>query len=79
MGVKGFCRVDLISEFVCLVFKHHRFWFIVTTPTQPQFNSKVGFDMKMTLIHQPPTTTHQELNVGNISAVMDPILSKLEW
>ena len=26
--------------------------FIVTTPTQPQLNSKVGFYMKMTLHHQ---------------------------
>ena len=36
---------------------------VVTTPTQPQLNSKVGCDMKMTLIHHhhpppPPTTTH---------------------
>ena len=33
----------------------------VTTPTQPQLNSKVGCDTKMTLIHQPqpppPTQT----------------------
>ena len=36
--------------------------FVVTTPTQPQLNSKVGCDMKMTLVHPPPppppTTTH---------------------
>ena len=33
---------------------------IVTTPTQPQLNSTVGCDMKMTLIHHPPPppTTH---------------------
>ena len=30
---------------------------IVTTPTQPQLNSKAGFDMKMTLDHQHPTPT----------------------
>ena len=29
---------------------------IVTTPTQPQFNSKVGVDMKMTLDHHHPPT-----------------------
>ena len=27
---------------------------IVTTPTQPQLNSKVGFDTKMTLDHHHP-------------------------
>ena len=27
---------------------------IVTTPTQPQLNSKVGCDTKMTLDHHPP-------------------------
>ena len=35
---------------------------IVTTPTQPQLNSKVGCDTRMTLIHHPPpptTTTTQ--------------------
>ena len=45
---------------------------IVTTPTQPQLNSKVGCDTKMTTT----TTTHhhhQKLNVINISAVPDPI------
>ena len=46
---------------------------IVTTPTQPQLNSKVGFDMKMTLHHHPP----HKLNVSNISAVTDPDLTKL--
>ena len=31
---------------------------VVTTPTQPQLNSTVGFDTKMTLIHHhPPTQT----------------------
>ena len=54
---------------------------IVTTPTQPQLNSKVGCDMKMTLIHHhpPPPPTHHphKLNVGNISAVTGPILMKL--
>ena len=44
-------------------------WIIVTTPTQPQLNSKVGVDMKMTL--------HHKLNVTNISGVPDPILNKL--
>ena len=54
--------------------------FIVTTPTQPQLNSEVGFDMKMTL-HHPPTThppTHDKLNVINISAVPNPISTKLQ-
>ena len=30
---------------------------IVTTPTQPQLNSKVGFDTKVTLNHHPPPQT----------------------
>ena len=30
---------------------------IVTTPTQPQLNSKVAFDTKITLDHHPPPTT----------------------
>ena len=34
---------------------------VVTTPTQPQLNSKVGFDTKMTLDHPP-----HKLNVINI-------------
>ena len=46
--------------------------------TQPQLNSKVGFDMKMTLDHhhhhQP---LPQKLNVINISGVPDPILTKV--
>ena len=44
----------------------------VTTPTQPQLNSKVGVGMKMTL-HHPP----HKLHVLHISAVLDPILLKL--
>ena len=39
---------------------------IVTTPTQPQFNSKVGFDTKRTLDHHhpppPPTTTTNSMS-----------------
>ena len=31
--------------------------YFVTTPTQPQLNSKVGCDMKMTLVHPPPKKT----------------------
>ena len=49
---------------------------IVTTPTQPQLNSKVGFDTKMTLDHHHHPPPHK-LNVINISAVPDPILTKL--
>ena len=51
---------------------------IVKTPTQRQLNNnstKVGFDMKMTLQTTPPTP--HKLNVLNISAVTDPILTKL--
>ena len=48
----------LSSQFIFVSIKS----FIVTTPTQPQLNSKVGFAMKMTLHHHPhhhppPTTT----------------------
>ena len=59
---------------------------IVTTPTQPQLNSKVVCDTKITLHHHhhnpPPlptttTNTYHKLNVINISAVPDPILTKL--
>ena len=46
---------------------------IVTTPTQPQLNSKVGFDTKMTLDHHQ----YHKLNVINISPVPDPISTKL--
>ena len=42
---------------------------IVTTPIQPQLNSKVGFDMKMTLDHPPPP---HKLNVINFEFV--PVL-----
>ena len=53
---------------------------IVTTSIQPQLNSKVGFENDFT---PPPTTTttttthHHKLNVINISAVLDLILTKL--
>ena len=56
--------------------------FVVKTPTQRQLNNnstKVGFDTKMT-VHTHPTPPHpppQKLNVCNISAVTDPILTKL--
>ena len=50
---------------------------IVITPTQPQLNSKVGCDMKMTLVHPPPHHHHHKLNVSNISAVTDSISTKL--
>ena len=43
--------------------------FFVTTQTQPQLNSKVGFDTKMNL-----DSHHHKLKVINISAVPDPIL-----
>ena len=45
---------------------------IVTTPPQPQLNSKGGVGMKMTL-HHPP----HKLHVLHISAVPDAILTKL--
>ena len=53
----------------------------------PQFNHNatqpnitlVQFDTKMTLhTTTTTTTTHHKLNVRNISAVADPILSKLQ-
>ena len=53
---------------------------IVKTPTQRQLNNnstKVGFDTKMTLQTTPPHPTPQKLNVRNISAVTEPILTKL--
>ena len=46
---------------------------IVTPPTKPQLNWKVGFDVKMTVDHHH----HHKLNVINISAVPGPILTKL--
>ena len=44
--------------------------FYCQTPTNNKI-TEVGFDTKMTLHH------HRELNVGNISAVTQPILMKL--
>ena len=43
---------------------------------QPNLNTTVGFYMKMTL-QPPPPPTHQKLNVSNISADTDPILTKI--
>ena len=45
---------------------------VVTAPTQPNI-TKVGLDMKMTLHHHH----HRKFNVGYISAVTDPISTKL--
>ena len=56
---------------------------VVKTPTQRQLNNnstKVGCDTKMTLHTTPPhdpTPPPQKLNVCNISAVTDPISTKL--
>ena len=48
----------------------------VTTPTQPQLHSKVGCDMKMTLIHHhPPTTTH----TNSMSAISQLLLTRFWW
>ena len=47
--------------------------FFVITPTQPQLNSKDGFDTKMTLEHHHH---HRKLNVIDISANPDSILTK---
>ena len=49
---------------------------IVTTPTQPQLNSKVGFDTKMTFDHHHHPPPHKLLG-SNISAVTGPIWIKL--
>ena len=38
-------------------------------------NSTIGFDSKMTLHHPPP----RELNITNISAVIDPTLNVGFW
>ena len=49
---------------------------IVTTPTQPQLNSKVGCDTKMTLIHHhhpPPTHTN------SMSAISQLLLTWFWW
>ena len=40
---------------------HEKNFLVITTPTQPQLNSKVGFDIKMTLVHHRPPTL-QELS-----------------
>ena len=50
------------------------FLLIVTTPTEPQLNSKVGFDTKMTFNHHHH---HHKLNDIDISAVPDPILTNI--
>ena len=41
---------------------------IFTTPTQPQLNSKVGFDIKRTLHHHHPT--------NSMSAISHPLLTR---
>ena len=48
------------------------------TKYHPQLNSKIGFDMNMTLHHPPPPPPathhhHRELKAINISTVPDPI------
>ena len=44
-------------------------------PNSTSIQPKVGLDVKMTLhTHHPPT---RKLNVSNISAVTEPILTKL--
>ena len=49
--------------------------FIVTTPTQPQLNSTVGYDTKMTLIHHhPPPTTH----TNSMSAISQLLLTRFQ-
>ena len=47
----------------------------VLSKPQPNLNTTVGFDNKMTL-QTPPPPPHK-LNISNISAVTDPILMKL--
>ena len=42
---------------------------IVTTPTKPQLNSKVGFDMKMTLDHHPSTHHHHNHHTNSMSSI----------
>ena len=43
---------------ISLWLAYHLFLNIVTTPTQPEFNSKVGCDTKMTLQTTPPSPSH---------------------
>ena len=69
---KQLCKLLWKLPILIVSSKHFLSLTIVTTPTQPQFNSKVGFVAKMTLDHHP-----LKLNVINISAVPDPILPKL--
>ena len=47
---ENFQCIILPSDY-CNLSKFYSFLVIVATPTQPQFNSKVGFDTKMTLHH----------------------------
>ena len=51
--------------------------FIVTTPIQPQLNSKVGCAMKMTLHNHHQQQQPPQIQCHHISAVPDPILTKL--
>ena len=48
--------------------------------THPQNNiTKVGFDMKMIVIHHPPPTPPQKLNFSNTSAITDSMLTELHF
>ena len=71
--------MDQISEY-WKIFINHLIQQIEKKLSQPQLNynatstsTAVGFDMKMTL----HTTHPHKLNFSNISAVTDPILTKL--
>ena len=50
------------------------FVYVLSSKHEPNFNTMVGFYVKMNLHHHHPP---HKLNVSNISAVTDPIWMKL--
>ena len=65
----GIIWSQILFETIYICWIMNVYIYIVTTPTQPQLNSKVGFDMKMTLNHHqpppPPPTTQTQIHIVN--------------
>ena len=56
-----------------------KIYHIVTTPTQPKLNSKVGFDTKMTQHHPPPAETQHQHYLSCYGTDFDQTLDGGIW
>ena len=74
---KNFQCIILPSDY-CNLSKFYSFLVIVATPTQPQFNSKVGFDTKMTLHHNHISCCFST-STRNLTSAISHILLTLFW